>query len=251
MEITVQTFIIICPLLFLTGFVDSIGGGGGLIALPAYLFAGLPVHNALATNKLSSSLGTTVSVTRMYKHMDLPLAGVCVVCSMIGSILGANAVLLVNEKIIEFMLLPLLPIIAYYVLRNKDLSKSEIKEKHSKKKTYVLAMLVSFLIGSWDGFYGPGTGTFLILLYTGLVRLDLITASANTKAVNLASNVGSLIVYILNGKVLYMIGIPAALCCMAGNYVGSGLVLTNGSRIVRPIILVVIALLFITVLTEL
>ncbi len=85
MQVTPHMLLIVCPLVFLAGFVDSIGGGGGLISLPAYLFAGVPPHTALATNKLSSSIGTTVSATRLFKYMDLPLAGACVICSILGS----------------------------------------------------------------------------------------------------------------------------------------------------------------------
>ena len=109
-------------------------------------------------------------------------------------------------------------------------------------------MIVSFLVGIYDGFYGPGTGTFLILLYTSLAKLDLLTASANTKAVNLASNVGALVVFILNGKVFFPLGLPAALFCIAGHYLGAGMVVKNGTRIVKPVILIVLAVLFIKVL---
>lgn len=248
MEITLSMLLIVCPLVFLAGFVDSIGGGGGLISLPAYLFAGVPPHMALATNKLSSSLGTTISAARLLRHMQLRLAGVCVICSLLGSSLGSSLALLVSEKVIQYLLLPVLPIVAYYVLRGKNLNENAERESISTGKTYALSIISSFVVGAYDGFYGPGTGTFLILLYTGLVHLDLLTASANTKAVNLASNIGALTVFILNGKVCWALGLPAALFCIAGHYLGAGMVLKNGSRIVRPIILLVITVLFLKIL---
>lgn len=247
MQVTPHMLLIVCPLVFLAGFVDSIGGGGGLISLPAYLFAGVPPHTALATNKLSSSIGTTVSATRLFKYMDLPLAGACVVCSILGSWGGSSLALLASEELVRFMLLPVLPVVAYYVLRKKDLNATE-KETLSRRNTFLVSMPASMLIGLYDGFYGPGTGTFLILVYTGLSRLDLLTASANTKAVNLASNLGALTVFLLNGKVCLPLGLPAAACCVAGHFIGSGMVVKNGSRIVRPIILLVLAILFIKIL---
>lgn len=248
MEITLSMLLIVCPLVFLAGFVDSIGGGGGLISLPAYLFAGVPPHMALATNKLSSSIGTTISAARLFRHMNLRLAGVCVVCSLVGSSLGSSLALQVSEKVIKYMLLPVLPVVAYYVLKKKNLNEEEQKSTLSVKQTYLLSMISSFAVGTYDGFYGPGTGTFMLLLYTGLVRLDLLTASANTKAVNLASNLGALTVFILNGKVFWALGLPAALFSIAGHYTGSGLVLKNGSRIVRPIIMAVLVVLFLKIL---
>lgn len=247
MEVSLHMLLIVCPLVFLAGLVDSIGGGGGLISLPAYLFAGIPPHMAIATNKLSSSLGTTISAARLFKYMDLPLAGTCVVCSLIGSGAGSSLALLASEKLIQYMLLPVLPIVAYYVLRKKDLNQAEQKTL-SRRNTFLICMPVSFVVGVYDGFYGPGTGTFLILLYTSLAKLDLLTASANTKAVNLASNIGALVVFILNGKVFFPLGLPAALFCIAGHYLGAGMVVKNGTRIVKPVILIVLAVLFIKVL---
>lgn len=179
--------------------------------------------------------------------MDLPLAGACVVCSILGSWGGSSLALLASEELVRFMLLPVLPVVAYYVLHKKDLNTTE-KEPLSRRNTFLVSMPASMLIGLYDGFYGPGTGTFLILVYTGLSRLDLLTASANTKAVNLASNLGALTVFLLNGKVCLPLGLPAAACCVAGHFIGSGMVVKNGSRIVRPIILLVLAILFTKIL---
>ncbi|MBQ8598542.1 MAG: TSUP family transporter, partial [Oscillospiraceae bacterium] len=103
-----QMLLIVCPLVFLAGFVDSIAGGGGLIALPAFLLAGLPPHTAIATNKLSSTIGTTLSTARLARHLDLPLAAVSVACALAGSAIGSRLSLLVGEQVIEFLLIPVL-----------------------------------------------------------------------------------------------------------------------------------------------
>ena len=113
-----SAFLIVCPLVFLAGFVDSIAGGGGLISLPAYLLAGLPIHNAIATNKLSSTTGTLVSTLRLVRNhfADLKLALPCMAASFCGSILGARIALLTSDAILKFELQILLPIVAFYVL---------------------------------------------------------------------------------------------------------------------------------------
>lgn len=251
MEVKLTTFLIVCPMVFLASFVDSIGGGGGLISLPAYLFAGVPVHSAVATNKLSSATGTVISTIRLCKnrYMDFPLALPGIVAALIGSAIGANLVLLVDDKILKGMLVVLLPIIAFYVLRKKDINPKETKSI-SRRTEYMIATTASFIIGMYDGFYGPGTGTFLILAYTGLVKMDVLTAAGNTKLVNLTSNLSALAVFLVNGVVLLPLGLVASVFSIAGHYIGAGMVMKSGSKIVRPIILLVVALLFVKVILE-
>ena len=114
---------IVCPLVFLAGFVDAIAGGGGLISLPAYMFAGVPVHNAIATNKLSSCTGTVVSTWRLIKNkrVDWYFVPGTVVCALAGSVIGANLALIISDEILKTVLVVLLPIVAFCVLRDKNL----------------------------------------------------------------------------------------------------------------------------------
>jgi len=251
MEITIHTFLIVCPLVFLAGLVDSIAGGGGLISLPAYFISGLPPHFAIATNKMSSCIGTAVSTVRYCKNklVDWGIALPSIILALIGSTIGANLSLLVEEDIMKYILLFILPVVAFYVLRGKAFTEKPILEPLPRKRVYLIVSIASFIIGTYDGFYGPGTGTFLILIYTGLAKMDIKTASGNTKLVNLSSNVAALVTFILNGKIVLVLGITAALFSIAGNYIGSGLVLKNGHKIIQPIILVVLTLLFIKVIT--
>lgn len=244
MELTAQTFLIVCPLVFLAGLVDAIAGGGGLISIPAYLLAGLPPHFAVATNKLSSSFGTATSTIRFFKHglVNVRLAIPSVLATIAGASLGAKLTLLINEKYMNYILFFVLPITALIVL-NKNLFTDREQEATVTRKTYILVTLSSFLIGGYDGFYGPGTGTFLVLAFTVLAKLNIRTANANSKVINLTSNLSSLIVFILEGKILFTLGLAAAACCIIGNYIGSGLVLCNGAKIVRPVILAVLGLL--------
>ena len=214
MTLTPLSFLIVCPLLFLAGFVDSIGGGGGLISLPAYLLAGLPVHQAIATNKLSSSCGTTLSTVRFLRHglINLKLAVPSVIAAFVGSSLGARLSLLVSEDVMKYILFAVLPVAAFFVL-NRHLFQDRGREAVADRRTTVICVISALLIGAYDGFYGPGTGTFLI-----------------------------------NGQVMLPLGLAAALCNMAGNWLGSGLAMTRGTKIVRPVILGVLLLLFLKII---
>lgn len=250
MELTIQTFLIVCPLVFLAGFVDSIAGGGGLISLPAYLIAGVPMHNAIATNKLSSSTGTAISTARLCKNnfVDWGLALPCISMAVVGSFLGAHLALLASDKILKWMLIPVLPVVAFYVLKKKNLDDSSQTEI-SRKKQWILCAVCSFAVGCYDGFYGPGTGTFLLILYTGVARLPIAKASGTVKLTNLSSNLMALGVFLFSGKIVVLLGLAASVFSIAGHYVGSGMVMKNGNKIVRPIILVVLVLLFVKLIT--
>lgn len=252
MELTFEMFLIVCPLIFLGGFVDSIAGGGGLISLPAYLLAGLPLHYAIGTNKLSSTAGTTTSSIRYCKNkfVDWGIAVPSILLALAGSYLGASLTLLLDEKFMKYVLIIILPIVAVYVLRGKSLKRNKVKVEISRKKAYLIACTASLLIGAYDGFYGPGTGSFLVLIYTGLAKMDIMEASGNTKLVNLASNIAALVTYIAGGKVIFLLGAVAAVFGVAGNYLGSGLAIKNGHKIIRPIIMLVLALLFIKIITD-
>lgn len=170
MEITYQTFLIVCPFLFLAGLIDAIGGGGGLISLPAYLIAGLPPHMAIATNKLSSTCGTTLATFRFIRNglVNLKLVIPAVAAAIIGASIGANISLTVDDSIMLYMMVAILPICAFLVLNKKLFHDGGSDEIHLNKKLYCVTSLSALIIGMYDGFYGPGTGTFLIIAFTVL-----------------------------------------------------------------------------------
>lgn len=248
---SIWVILLICVGVFLAGFVDSIGGGGGLIALPAYLFAGLPVHLALGTNKLSSCIGTAASTLRYIRNgfVDWKLVIPSIVLALIGSHLGTRLQLLVDEVYLKYLLLPVLPVVAFVVLRQKNFSEERGDMSFRLRGTIVWA--ASLIIGAYDGFYGPGTGTFLLLVFCKLAKLDLRTASGNVKLVNLASNTSSFVTALTAGTVLVPVGLIAAVFSIAGHYLGAGLTIKNGSKAVRPVILVVLALLLLEIVLEL
>lgn len=245
MEITYHTFLIVCPFLFLAGLIDAIGGGGGLISLPAYLIAGLPPHAAVATNKLSSTCGTTLATFRFIKNglVNIKLAIPSIIAAIAGSSIGANLSLLINEEIMLYIMVAILPICAFLVLNKKLFHDGGENKVTLNKKTYIAAAIAALIIGMYDGFYGPGTGTFLIIAFTIFARISIKTANAQAKVINLTSNITSLVIFLLNGEVIFSIGLVAATCNMLGGYIGAGLVMKNGAKIVKPSIILVLILL--------
>lgn len=252
-ELSVTTYLLICPLLFLAGLVDSVAGGGGLISLPAYLVAGLPPHYATATNKCSSTFGTLLATVRYLRHGHLhrQSAALSVVCALCGSWLGARLNLWLPERYLYWFLLCTLPVIALVILFKRELGQTDRTDRYSKTGLLVRVGCIALAIGCYDGFFGPGTGTFLMLALTGLCGFDLLTASGNTKVINLSSNLAAFVTFAFSGNILWALGVPAALFNIAGNYVGSGLALKNGAKVIRPMLLVVLALLLATVIYDL
>ena len=241
---------IVCPLVFLAGFVDSIGGGGGLISLPAYLFAGLPIHCVVATNKLSACFGTGTAALRFIRQKLVrpQLVLPTVAAAAAGSAIGARISLILSERILLVILILVLPVVAFAVT-TKALKDRPRESEVISTRTCITATIAAFVIGMYDGLYGPGTGTFLIIALTVFSKLSIVTANAHTKVINLTSNVISLLIFLKSGTVVLPLGLAAAVCNMAGNYIGAGLAMEKGSKIVRPVILVVLALLLIKILT--
>ena len=236
-------FLIVCPLLFLAGFLDAIGGGGGLLSLPAYLLAGLPVHSAIATNKLSGSCGTTLATVKFIRRglVNWRLAVPTVFAAMLGSSLGATASMAVEEGVMENLLLLVLPCAAVIVLRSRSFR--EEGELLLNRRTWVIALLSAGVVGFYDGFYGPGTGTFLIIAFTAFAGFPLSRANAHAKVINLTTNLTSLGVFLTGGQVVFRLGLAGAACNMLGNFLGAELALKQGAKVTRPVILVVLGLL--------
>jgi len=244
-------YLIVCPLVFLAGFIDAIAGGGGLISLPAYLIAGLPPHAAIGTNKFSACLGTTVATWHYarkgiihWKHA-LP----AVVTALTGSWLGAELALWVDAEAFKLVMLIVLPLTGFYVLFKKPFKAD--KKPYSDVKTVLITLVLSFLIGIYDGFYGPGTGTFLILLLTAVAHVSLNEAAGTTKIINLSTNLAALAVFLLNGVVLFPLALVAAVFGIAGNYMGANYFTSKGTGFVKPVIIIVLTIFFIKICWEL
>ena len=249
--LTARMVIIVVIGVFLASFVDGIAGGGGIISVPTYFLAGLPAHLALGTNKLSSGLGTAVSTARFIKngYVNWKLGIPSIILALIGAHLGTRLQLAIDERYLKWLLLAVLPVVAFIVLRQKKLPE-EAGDIDPARQTAIV-LISSFIVGAYDGFYGTGTGTFLILIFCNLAKMDLRTASGNVKLVNLSSNIGAVVTSLMNGKVFIVLGLIGAVSSIAGHYIGSGLAIKDGSKIVRPVIVIVLLLLAVKVISEL
>lgn len=250
MDLTIEVFLIVCPLVFLAGLVDAIGGGGGLISLPAYMIAGLPPHMAVATNKMGAAFGTALATARFIKAglVNLKLAVPAVIAAMIGSSIGANIVLIVPAEVMNYVLIVVLPVSAFLVLNKKIFNDEGSDTIVLDKRTYITAMAAALVVGIYDGFYGPGTGTFLIIAFTVFAKLDIKTANAQAKVINLTTNITALVIFLINGQILLPLGIAAAACNMVGGYIGAGLAMSKGSNLSRNCIIFVLFLLALKVM---
>lgn len=247
MEELFHIWVIVCPLVFLGGLIDAVAGGGGLITLPAYLLAGLPAHIASGTNKCGNMFGTLLSTGRFLKRGDvhIPSALAGMAGALMGAWLGARLNLIMPEQMLYYVMLAVVPVMAVFLLLKRDFGQENRSGELGRGQLMAMALGIGLVIGGYDGFFGPGAGTFLMLAFTGLCRFDLLTASGNTKVANSASNLSSLVTFALAGKVMWSVGIPAALCGIAGNYVGSSLALKGGAKVIRPMFFVVLALLLV------
>jgi uncharacterized membrane protein YfcA len=244
-SLTPLDYALVLPFIFLAGLIDSIAGGGGLISLPAYVAAGLPMHTALATNKFSSACGTVFSTARYLhaKMIDLPVALVSAVLALLGSYLGTRAVLLLSGDFLRWLLLVVIPVIAVLTLIRKNFGRQNHSRQLKLGLRLFLGGLAGLLIGFWDGVFGPGTGTFLIRVYALLLHYDFVVANGNTKGVNLASKLAALTAFLIAGKVYFPLAVPAAAFGIAGNLIGSKLVVRNGNRLIKPIFVLALVLL--------
>ena len=244
-----KQLLIICPLVFLAGFVDAIGGGGGLISLPAYLIAGLPPHQAIATNKLSATCGTALATARFARQgfIKWRFALPAMAAAVVGAWGGAHLSLLVSSDVLSKILYVILPVTAVLVLRKGTFRETPAGDI-SERKAALIAAVSALVIGVYDGFYGPGTGTFLIIAFSLLAHMDVRTANGLCKAINLTTNVTSLLVFLRSGQALIALGLSAAVCNMLGGWLGAGMALRAGAKITRPIILLVLVLLALKVI---
>ena len=253
MTFAIHEIIILCALVFLGGFIDSIAGGGGLITLPAYVLTGIPMHMALASNKFSSMFGTSFSAFNFLRSgkVYLKAVPVSVIFALGGSSLGAYVALLTGDEILRYILMVMIPVVAVVILAKKNFGKENRIDTLKTSTILIGASASALTIGFYDGFFGPGTGTFLILIFTAFLRFDLVTANGNTKVINLSSNIGSLITFLINGQVLFALAVPAAVFGILGNFIGSTLAIKIGAKIIKPILIGVLALLLINLIIAL
>lgn len=236
----------LCLAAFAAGLVDSVVGGGGLIQLPA-LFIFLPpplaasVPLVFGTNKLSSLCGTGVAVAQYARRVRIPWASIlpAALAAFVLSAVGARVVQSVRSDFLKPLTLVLLVVVAIYTYTRKNLG-----QQHAPKfiggHEQLFAVAVGVVLGFYDGFFGPGTGSFLIFIFIGLFGFDFLTASASSKVINLATNLAAVIIFAVRGDVLYGYALPMGVCNVAGALVGTRLAMLKGNQFVRWLFLGVV-----------
>jgi uncharacterized membrane protein YfcA len=233
----------ICSIAFLAGFVDAIAGGGGLIQIPGlfFLFPQVPVVNLLGTNKLASFSGTLMASFHYLKAMKIPARKVypMMLASFLCSLGGAFLVTRMHNQQLKPIIFVLLIVIAIYAFLKKDFGHHR-KIRFSERQCQYLAILIAAMMGFYDGFLGPGTGSILIFVFVSCLGFDFLMGSAYAKLCNLSSNLAALIFFMTTGHVLYLMGLLMAAFNVFGNLLGAKLAISKGSRFVRYIFLLVI-----------
>jgi uncharacterized membrane protein YfcA len=249
-DLTIATALFLLAASFFAGFIDSIAGGGGLIQLPALLI-GLPkseTAEVLGTNKLSSIFGTSTAAA-LYRKQIKPDPKVLLAMglpALIGSAGGAMLASKIPTSSMRPMVLVLLIIVAVYTWFKPDLGKFE-NLRHLPKRRVQIAALAGVIIGFYDGIFGPGTGSFLMLILVASLGYAFITASAIAKVVNVATNVGAILVFGINGAVIWQIGIIMGVANISGAVIGARLAIKGGSTLVRKVFLIVTVALIVKV----
>jgi uncharacterized membrane protein YfcA len=242
-QISMEMLLFILAAGFLASFIDSVVGGGGMISIPALLLTGLPSTVVLGTNKLASTMASftsTVSFIRSGK-VNLKLVGWLFPLSLIGSAAGAYTVTKIPPEFLKPLVIILLVLVTIYTLLKKDWG-SESTYKGFTKRIAFLAVMTALGIGFYDGFFGPGTGSFLLFAFL-MMGFDFVGAAGNAKVLNFASNIAGLVTFMVLGAVNYQYGIPMGIAMIIGALIGTQVAIRKGATYVRPLFISVTALL--------
>jgi uncharacterized membrane protein YfcA len=235
----------LCAFALLAGFVDSVVGGGGLVQIPALLILlppGTPTADVFGTNKLVGISGTATAAWNFSRHVRVDWRAVLPVAAMglAFSVLGARTLTLLNPAVLRPMVLALLIAVAAYTFARKDFGAIPAAALSRSMQRWI-GLAVGSVIGFYDGFFGPGTGSFLIFIFIGVFGFDFLRASASAKVVNTATNLSTVLYFVLTDHVIYRLALPMAACNMLGSLAGTRLAILRGSRFVRLFFLVVVA----------
>ncbi|MCX2575062.1 sulfite exporter TauE/SafE family protein [Pedobacter sandarakinus] len=235
--------LLLCLAAFSAGFIDAIVGGGGLLQTPATLLIlpHYPVATLLGTTKIPSIAGTSLAAYRYAKKVkfNYKVLVACAIAAFFAALAGAFLVSKIDNSIIKPIILVVLVAVAIYTYFNKQFGIHQEKN-HAVKKQVGLAGLFGLLIGFYDGLIGPGTGSFLMLAFIGILGFDFLGASAHAKIVNVATNLAAIIYFSLSGHILFQYAIPMAIFNLTGAYFGTRLALLKGNQFIRVFFLIVV-----------
>lgn len=243
--LSIEGAVLACTFFF-CGIIDAVCGGGGLLSMPMFMAIGFPAHVVTGTNQCSILLGSATSLARYAKakRIHWPTAWLAGPLAVLGAFAGARLNLVMPERVLEIIMLVLLPVVTTVILMKPSFG-AENRVHELTKRQYILASLfIGVVIGAYQGFYGAGSGTFFMLGFALLCKLDLTTASGNTKFVAFCANLASSATYALSGAVIWPAAMLATATNVAGSYIGAGLAMKKGAKIIRPMFLLVLAVLF-------
>jgi uncharacterized membrane protein YfcA len=236
--------IILCIAAFSAGFIDSIVGGGGLVQTPATLITlpQYPIATLLGTTKIPAISGTSIAAFQYALKVNIRWKLLAVMCSvaLLAAYAGSATVTLVSNSFMKPVFFVMLVLVFIYTYTKKDFGLA-IEKSVSEKKEYIYCVIIALLLGFYDGFIGPGTGSFLILFFISLLGFYFLKASAHAKLVNVATNMGSILFFSRSGHILYQYAIPMAVCNFAGSVFGARLAILKGNKFIRVFFLIVIA----------
>lgn len=241
-----QDVVIVLSLAFLAGFTDAIVGGGGLIQLPALLLF-MPqyaIPSLLGTNKFAGFSGTVLASLKYHRlvkiNYKLLLPGI--ISATLFSFLGAWLITLLDKELIKPIIFVLLVAVFLYTLLKKNIGQYNRQISYNNN-SYLYSTLVGMVLGFYDGFFGPGTGSFLILIFVTLFGMEFLMASAHAKIINIATNVSALMFFVFSGNIIYKIAIPLAASNMLGAYLGAKIAFKKGNSFIRKFYLIIVLLL--------
>lgn len=233
---------------FVAGYIDSISGGAGLILIPAFILTGLPPQLALGQEKLVSTIGTVAAIKNFFKNNAIvwKIVPAGIVSGLIGAYFGAKTILYLPTEIISYVIVVLLPVglLAAFIKGKMQDNKNELK--YSVFTTF----LVCFVVGFYDGFFGPGTGSLFIIVLSLFNNLTLLQASATSKIFNFSSNIGAFIAFFISGNMAFLIGIPMIIASLLGNHIGSIHAIKTNGEIVRKVLIITVFFMMATLLYQ-
>jgi uncharacterized protein len=238
-----QETIILCVAAFAAGFIDSIVGGGGLVQTPATLITlpQYPVATLLGTTKIPSLFGTSIAAFQYAFKVNIRWKLLVVMCSiaLLAAYAGSATVSMVSNAFMKPVIFIMLVLVFIYTYTKKDFGL--VPEREVPEKTaFIWCIIIALLIGFYDGFIGPGAGSFLILFFISILGFDFLKASAHAKLVNVTTNVGSILFFSRSGHILYQYALPMAVCNFAGSIFGARLAILKGNKFIRVFFLIVI-----------
>lgn len=230
---------------FVAGYIDAVAGGAGLILIPAFILTGLPPQLALGQEKLVSTIGTIAAIKNFVKNKSViwKVIPSGIISALVGAYVGAKVILLLPVGALSLIIVALLPVglIAATI-------KGKIKQTDNNiaKTNFLAIFIVCFVVGFYDGFFGPGTGSLFIIALTVINSFGLLQASATSKIFNFSSNIGAFVAFAIAGKMAYLIGIPMIIASLVGNHIGSLHAIKTNGEIIRKVLFISVGAMMVT-----